>query len=130
MNFVRNDKDNINAALNYGYAILLSMINKEVVSNGYLTQLGIHHRNEFNEFNLTCDLMEPFRVIIDSFVYYNQDREFNTNYKLDIINIFNTTYKYQDKKYVLKDVIKMFVKNTLNAIDELDNYKDFIYDEG
>ena len=101
--FIRNDDDNINAALNYGYAILLSTINKEVVSNGYLTQLGIHHKNEFNEFNLTCDLMEPFRVIIDNFVYFNKDRELNTEYKLDIVNIFNKTYEYQGKKYILKE---------------------------
>lgn len=86
-NFVRNTDDQINAALNYGYAILLSTINKEIINNGYLTQLGIHHKNEFNEFNLTCDLMEPFRIVIDNFVYYNQDRKLDTEYKLDIVNI-------------------------------------------
>ena len=50
--FTRNNDDEINAALNYGYAILLSTINKEVINNGYLTQLGIHHKNEFNDYNL------------------------------------------------------------------------------
>lgn len=128
--FARNDDDNINAALNYGYAILLSTINKEVVSNGFLTQLGIHHKNEFNEFNLTCDLMEPFRVIIDNFVYFNQERELDTNYKLDIVNIFNNQYKYLDKKYILKDIITMFVKNTLNSINNSENYKEFVFYEG
>ena len=128
--FVRNNNDKINAALNYGYAILLSTVNKEVVSNGYLTQLGIHHKNEFNEFNLTCDLMEPFRVIIDNFVYYNQARELDTNYKLDIVNIFNNIYKYHGKNYVLKDIIAMFVKNTLDSIKDINNYKDFVYYEG
>ncbi len=128
--FVRNESDNINAALNYGYAILLSTINKEVISNGYLTQLGIHHKNEFNEFNLSCDLMEPFRIIIDNFVYYNQKRELNTEYKLDIINIFNNRYNYENKNYVLKDIIKMFVKNTLESLNEPDNYKEFSIYEG
>lgn len=128
--FVRNDSDNINAALNYGYAILLSTINKEVISNGYLTQIGIHHKNEFNEFNLSCDLMEPFRSIIDNFVYYNQERELNTEYKLDIINIFNNRYNYENKNYVLKDIIKMFVKNTLESLEEPDNYKEFSIYEG
>ena len=128
--FIRNNNDNINAALNYGYAILLSTINKEVVSNGYLTQLGIHHKNEFNEFNLSCDLMEPFRVIIDNFVYFNQERELNTNYKLDIVNILNNIYKYQNKNYTLKDIISLFVKNTLNNINDTEKYKDFIYYEG
>lgn len=129
-NFSRNDNNSINAALNYGYAILLSTINKEIVSNGYLTQLGIHHKNEFNEFNLTCDIMEPFRIIIDSFVYFNKEREFDSNYKLDIVNIFNNTYKYSGKKYVLKDIIKMFVKNTLEATNEIEKYKGYVYDEG
>ena len=130
MDFIRNNNDSINAALNYGYAILLSTVNKEIVSNGYLTQLGIHHKNEFNEFNLTCDLMEPFRVIIDNFVYYNKDRELDTNYKLDIVNIFNNTYKYSGKNYILKDIIRMFIKNTLDSMSNLDNYKDFIFYEG
>ena len=121
--FVRNENDDINSALNYGYAVLLSTFNKEIISNGYLTELGIHHKNEFNPFNLTCDFMEPFRVIIDNFVYYNKDREFNTDYKLDIVNIFNSKYKYNDKQYVLKDVIKLYTKN---IFDYLENNKKYI----
>lgn len=128
--FVRNSDDSINAALNYGYAILLSTINKEIINNGYLTQLGIHHKNEFNEFNLTCDLMEPFRIVIDNFVYYNQDRKLDTEYKLDIVNILNGTFKYQGKNYTLKDIIKMFVKNTLESINNSGNFKEFVYHEG
>ena len=128
--FVRNSDDSINAALNYGYAILLSTINKEIINNGYLTQLGIHHKNEFNEFNLTCDLMEPFRIVIDNFVYYNQERKLDTEYKLDIVNILNGTFKYQGKNYTLKDIIKMYVKNTLDSVNNSENYKEFVYYEG
>lgn len=128
--FVRNSDDQINAALNYGYAILLSAINKEIIKNGYLTQLGIHHKNEFNEFNLTCDLMESFRIVIDNFVYYNQERKLDTEYKLDIVNILNGTFKYQGKNYTLKDIIKMYVKNTLDSVNNSENYKEFVYYEG
>lgn len=127
--FTRNNDDEINAALNYGYAILLSTINKEVINNGCLTQLGIHHKNEFNDYNLSCDLMEPFRVVIDNFVYFNQNRKLDTQYKLDIVNIFNNIYKYQDKKYTLKDIIKLFVSNVLSSINDTSNYKDFVYYE-
>ena len=52
--FSRRSDNDINAALNYGYALILSSINKEIVSCGYLTQLGICHRNEYNDFNLSC----------------------------------------------------------------------------
>lgn len=129
-NFSKNEDNTINAALNYGYAVLLSTINKEIVSNGYLTQLGIHHKNEFNEFNLTCDMMEPFRVLIDNFVYYNQERKFDSSYKLDIVNIFNNYYNYSGKKYILKDIIKIYVKNTLESINNTNKYKGYVYDEG
>ena len=128
-NFIRHNDDNINSALNYGYAILLSTINKEVIANGYLTQLGINHKNEFNQFNLSCDLMEPFRIIIDNFVYFNKERELDTNYKMDIVNIFNQPYKFQNKSYSLKDVIKFYVKKTLDSVENIENYKDFIYDK-
>ena len=127
--FVRNADDSINSALNYGYALLLSTINKEVINNGYLTQLGLHHKNEFNEFNLSCDLMEPFRVLIDNFVYYNQERKFDLDYKLDIVSILNNTYKYNNKNYTLKDIIKIFVKNTLESANNLSNYVGFVYYE-
>lgn len=126
--FVRNSGDEINAALNYGYAILLSTFNKEIVNYGCLTQLGIHHKNEFNEFNLACDLMEPFRPIIDEFVYYNQLRNFDSTYKMDLVNLFNHPFKYNGKKYVLKDIIKMYVKNTLDCLNEESKYKEFMYE--
>jgi len=128
--FIRNNNDDINASLNYGYAVLLSTINKEIICNGYLTELGIHHKNEFNPFNLTCDLMEPFRVIIDSFVYFNKNREFNTEYKMDIVNIFNSKYIYDNKKYVLKDIIKMYVKNIFDYLEKGLEYKGFSIYEG
>ena len=128
--FTRHDADQINAALNYGYSILLSTINKEVKINGYLTQLGIHHKNEFNEFNLSCDLMEPFRVIVDNFVYYNKSRKLDTDYKYDLVNLLNSYFNYSGKKYILKDIIKMFVKNTLESVGNEDKYEGFLFYEG
>ena len=127
-NFVRGNNDKINASLNYGYAILLSTVSKEIVNNGYLTQLGIHHKNEFNPYNLACDLMEPFRIIIDSFVYYNKDKELDSSFKLDIINIFNNTYTFNNKKYSLKDIIGLYAKNTLDIFNNNKEYKDFVYE--
>ncbi len=53
MDFTRGDSANpINAALNYGYSIILSAVNREVVANGYLTQIGIFHDNMFNPFKI------------------------------------------------------------------------------
>ncbi len=129
-NFTRNSDNKINAMLNYGYAILLSTFNKEILSNGYITQLGINHKNEFNNFNLSCDLMEPFRIIIDEFVYHNKKREFDTKFKMDLVNLFNSKYKYNNKLYTVKDIINLYVKSTLLSMEKQTEYKDFIFYEG
>lgn len=124
-NFSRGQANNINAALNYGYAIILSTINKEITINGYLTCLGINHRNDYNYYNLTCDLMEPLRVIIDEFIYYNKEREFNKEYKMDIVNILNHKFQYQNKELFLTDLIKLYVRNIFKCIEnkKVEDYK-------
>lgn len=126
--FSRGQPNDINAALNYGYAIILSAINKEITINGYITELGINHRNDYNYYNLTCDLMEPLRIIIDEFVYYNKKREFNKEYKMDLVNILNHKYKYQNKELFLTDLIKLYVRDVFKCIEkeEIESYKKVI----
>ena len=68
MGFTRSTECVTNAALNYGYSVILSAFNREIVSQGYMTQIGLFHDNMFNHFNLSCDLMEPFRVLVDRLV--------------------------------------------------------------
>lgn len=114
--FCRDDKNDINAALNYGYSILLSSFNKEVVINGYLTQLGICHKNEFNQFNLSCDLMEPFRPIVDRFVKSKYPFIFDEAIKFELLNLLNSKVLYDGGQYFLTSVINMYVKNILNTI--------------
>lgn len=115
--FTRNSNDTINSALNYGYAILLSYVGKEISINGYVSELGIHHKNEFNPFNLACDLMEPFRPIIDEYVYNNQRIEFDIEYKMKLLNLFNQKYNYNNKQYILKDIIQLYVKNIFDYLE-------------
>ena len=55
--FSRNNDNSMNAALNYGYSLILSAVNREVCACGYLTQIGLFHDNMFNYYNLSCDLM-------------------------------------------------------------------------
>lgn len=69
LDFTRTEECPINAALNYGYSIILSAFNREIVSNGYITQLGIFHDNRFNPFNLASDMMEPYRILVDKKVF-------------------------------------------------------------
>lgn len=115
--FVRDEDDNINSALNYGYAILLSTFNKEITSNGYITQLGINHRNEFNQFNLGSDLMEPFRPLVDKLVYLNKEFPFDKDYKYKLINILNEKVVIEDSKYYASNAISLYVGSIFKALE-------------
>lgn len=114
--FTREKECAVNAALNYGYSIVLSDINRAVVACGRSTQIGINHCNEFNEFNFSCDLIEPLRVIVDEYVYLQGKREFDKNYKFELVGLLNKRVKL-DREYSLHDAIGVYVKNITDSLD-------------
>lgn len=120
MEFLRTQENTINAALNYGYSIILSMFAKEIVSQGYFTQLGIFHDNMFNELNLACDLMEPFRILVDRQVYKMNLQEFGKEEKIELVDILNhSVYIDGNQEYVSK-AIRIYSKSIFDALNEND----------
>ena len=115
-NFVRRNNSPINAALNYGYSILLSTVNQEVVSNGYLTYIGIHHHSEENMFNLSSDLMEPFRPVIDYWVAGQKFYELTPDVKYGLVELLSLEIIFNGKKMLLKNAISEYVRNCLNFL--------------
>ncbi len=105
-----------NAALNYGYSILLSAFNREIVSNGYITQLGIFHDNMFNPFNLSSDLMEPFRPLVDKLVYESDLETFGTEEKYKLVDLLNSEVIIENSRQLLSNAIKIYAKSVLDAI--------------
>ncbi len=64
--FVRSRvKETPNAQLNYGYAILRSIMARALVSSGMHPSFGIFHKNKYNAFCLADDIMEPYRPFVD-----------------------------------------------------------------
>lgn len=120
LGFSRDEDNDINAALNYGYTILLSQFNKEIVANGYLTQLGIKHCNYFNYFNLSSDLMEPFRPLIDRIVLENFGKVFNGTMKLELLNVFNKKVFIKNREQYVTNAIGIYVKSVIKAIEKKD----------
>ena len=118
LDFTRDKVCDINMALDYGYTILLSAFKRTISSLGYINQLGIKHKNEYNFFNLGCDLMEPFRVLVDEFVYNNKERVFDSEYKRDLVQLLNKNVQFCGKNMFLTNAINVFVNNALRAVDE------------
>ena len=114
--FKRGTDNFLNSALNYGYSVILSAFNREVVSNGYLTQLGIAHKNEFNAFNLSCDLMEPFRVLVDRFVMRSA-KELTPEYKHELCNILNERVNIGGEQNTVSAAIALYSKSVFSALE-------------
>lgn len=121
MGFTRTADTPVNAALNYGYSIILSTFNREIISNGYITQLGLFHDNMFNPFNLASDLMEPFRILVDQFVFNMAFDEFGHQEKMDIINLLNREIEIDGKVQYVGNAIKIYCKSVFDALNEDDS---------
>lgn len=67
--FARNREGaGANPMLNFGYAILRSIVARALVSSGLLPVLGIFHKNKYNPYCLADDVMEPYRPYVDKMV--------------------------------------------------------------
>lgn len=118
--FSRSQDNNINAALNYGYTVLLAAINREITALGYITQLGIFHDNMFNHFNLSSDLIEPLRYIVDEKIIKMNLTYFEKEEKLEILDILNKKVIIDGKNHFLNNAIGIYSKSVIEAIEEKD----------
>ncbi len=57
--------DSANALLDIGYTILFNIIDAILNSYGFDVYQGVYHTNFYQRKSLTCDLVEPFRPVID-----------------------------------------------------------------
>ena len=115
--FVRRDTSAINAALDYGYAILLSSFNREIAMNGYLTYFGIHHCSQENQFNLASDLMEPFRPFVDYWVKAHEKiKELTPDIKYGLVELLSLEIKFNGKKTLLTNAITVYVRECLKFL--------------
>ena len=121
LDFTRTTDCPVNAALNYGYSIILSAFTREITANGYITQLGLFHDNMFNQFNLASDLMEPFRVLVDKEVLEMKFEEFEVDEKRRLVNILNHEVVIDGKIQYVNNAVKIYCKSVFDALNENDS---------
>ena len=128
--FTRTAENSTNAALNYGYGIILSTFNREITANGYLTQIGLFHNNMFNPFNLGSDLMEPFRTLVDRCVVDLKPEKFEHEEKMEVLRLLQQEVNIGGRNEVLTNAIKIYTKSVFDAINdnELSEIKFYRYE--
>ena len=116
--FTRTEECPVNAALNYGYSIILSMFTREIASNGYLTQLGLFHDNMFNPFNLASDLMEPYRPIVDEIVWQMRPEKFEKEEKHIVLELLGHEVFIAGRREVVENAVKIYTKSVFDVLEE------------
>ncbi|MDU5272403.1 MAG: type II CRISPR-associated endonuclease Cas1 [Finegoldia magna] len=116
--FSRSQDNPTNAMLNFGYSILLSIFTREITSSGYLTQLGIFHENQFNYYNLSSDLMEPLRPMIDNIVYFYEPEKFEKEEKIAILKIMDEEVLVGKTRYTLLNAVNEYCKSVFLALEK------------
>lgn len=125
MSFTRSDDDEKNARLNYGYALLHSLCARLIVSKGYLTELGVFHKNEFNAYNFASDLIEVFRPIVDEYVWHMKEEYFSKEDRRQLISLTEQKIEIRQKQYYLTQCVQLYLDGCLHYLNTGDEKRLF-----
>lgn len=121
--FIRFDDDVINAGLNYGYSIFRSLITSIIVAKGYIANIGIFHKGKQNMFNLSDDIIEVFRPIVDDYVYNTMRDEilFKQEHREKLIQLTNKKILIDSRKQTVANAINQYLDSIFNYLDDETN---------
>lgn len=118
--FTREADCGINAALNYGYAIVRGSIARYLSVYGFVPALGLHHCNALNSFNLADDCMEPFRPLVDLLVASlpDPDSPLTPEKKRLLFNCLNLRLSVEKKKYAAAYAMELTVQSLIRSLKQ------------
>lgn len=113
-----NENILLNSGLDYGYAVVRTYIARVCVGYGLNTQIGIHHKNEYNRFNLVDDLLEPLRPFVDIIAYETMKGAsyFTAEHRRNLVNLLNMKIKYRNKNMYMCNMIENYVEQFASLI--------------
>ena len=114
--------DYLNATLDIGYTYLFNFIECFVRMFGFDLYVGAYHRPWFKRKSLVCDLMEPFRCIIDNTVRTAVNRKQFCEKDYDIIK-----GEYRLKREMNKTYSKVFFDALVPYKSEIFRYVQCYY---
>lgn len=114
--FRRHAADALNSKLNYGYTILCSVFSRILAMHGYHAGIGIHHCSRDNPVNLSYDLMEPFRPLVDRMVYESGQSELDWDMKKRLIALPNAACRLNGSDTTLDEAAAAFSLAALRCV--------------
>lgn len=91
------------------------MFAREVVVSGCMTQFGLKHANQFNQFNFASDIMEPFRPLVDKIIFENRNQPF-PKIKRELFTLFSDTF-YTTVKRCILPILLVIIPKVVKALN-------------
>jgi CRISP-associated protein Cas1 len=112
-------EDVTNAALNFGYAVLRSLVARELAVASLIPMLGIGHDNRENSFNLADDLMEPYRYLVERIVFNlrNTTSEFDAKARMAVLILIKQTVTLGNLEFRLPAAVRETVSSYVRALE-------------
>lgn len=121
-NFIRRADDYINAAMDYGYSLIRSLIARTIIMYGYEPSLGLFHHSELNSFNLADDLFEPFRPLVDLYIlkYFDTSYEGNLSSadKKILFQLLNFDMDVEGEHHSISNCVDKLVSSFSSVLNE------------
>ena len=125
-----------NICLNYGYAVVQSLIYRSILIHGLIGGLGVHHLSKYDSTPLVYDLMEPYRPFVDYYFYMfveNNDKDCSDeNFKSWIIYIATCIKNYRIEingiSYKIVDSIDIYIEKIADAYLKFETSNIFLPD--
>ncbi|MDP3211938.1 type II CRISPR-associated endonuclease Cas1 [Methylotenera sp.] len=111
-------EDPINTRLNFGYAVLRSMITRSLVMAGLNPALGLGHSNMENPFNLADDFIEAYRFVVERYVAKSEIlEEFDGIARKQILGFVEQEVKLKEAGYRLPAAINESIASFVRVLD-------------
>lgn len=112
-------EDALNAALNYGYAVLRSLVARELAVASLVPMLGVGHSSRDNPFNLADDFIEPYRAVVERQVYelHNEFGAFDKRARMSVLGFLKQTVKLGKQEFRLPPAIRETIASYVRILD-------------
>ena len=110
--------DPVNARLNFGYAVLRSLVARELVAAGLSPELGVGHHSSENPFNLADDFMEPYRFVVERAARPSAaSGDFDASARIAMSRIVEQTVRIGKKDYRLLPGVRETIASYVRVLE-------------
>lgn len=119
----RRDRDGgfPNNLLNFTYMVARANITRSIVAAGLSPMLGIHHKNDYNPYTLSDDLIEPYRPLLDAYIIHNmaelsENKDLRRENKAVLLGALYSDVEFGGQTHVFTTSVTRYIESYARCI--------------